>query len=575
MADPRAKQGIAMWEIEEAKVSNFRNVWQDTADLVYPRENQITSKRTPGEDKSQYVLEDSPMLASQKMASKLSNALVPYGRQFFSLIAKDRQINDVESVKRWLSFCTQILHDELLDSNFIVHLYESLRSLCVFGTCNLFSEWSVNRRTAKLKMNVYGKPSYGSLNFKDIGIAHYTIKQGEDGNIDTVIVKYPLTARQAVQRFGEKAGDSTMKLAGDVKTESKLCDFIHIVRPLAEGNEQFVKNLAMPFESVHINIKDQEIAEEGGYEELPYSVARWMKSSDEKYGRGQGTEFLGRFKRLQKEYATMIKLANRIAEPPLQVKSSFEGRVRTQPNSINKVMEENSIMPLYNMSAQFPYTEKFLEEERKVIREVFFLDVFSPITNLSGDRRTQMEINQRTMEGYEELASPVARTETELLNANTKRSFMLCYRNGRFPTPPAELMKINRQTRMLELDIDSIGLEFIGKLSLALRNQQSQAFQNYAVFLGQMDAQFPGIKRPSDNINIDKGFRRMGRVWGVAEEDLTTEDERDAIRKDRMQEMQQQKAAMAAATAADAYGKTTGKPEEGSAAEKAMSGMGA
>ncbi len=62
MADERAKEIIKEQEREETKAANFRNLYQEVADHMLPRENQIIGVRTPGEDKSQQIFDPTAML---------------------------------------------------------------------------------------------------------------------------------------------------------------------------------------------------------------------------------------------------------------------------------------------------------------------------------------------------------------------------------------------------------------------------------------------------------------------------------------------------------------------------------
>ena len=48
--DKLAKEIIDFRDRERARQSNFRNLWQDTADMVYPQTYSIAEIRTSGQD---------------------------------------------------------------------------------------------------------------------------------------------------------------------------------------------------------------------------------------------------------------------------------------------------------------------------------------------------------------------------------------------------------------------------------------------------------------------------------------------------------------------------------------------
>lgn len=550
MADERAKEVIKEQEREEQKASNFRNLYQEVADHMLPRENQIIGVRTPGEDKSKQIFDPTAMLDLQDMASGLSASFFPPGELAFGLTVKDRAIANIDSVKRYLALAAQITHDELFASNFMLQLNETLSSLIGFGTGNLFSEWSLG------------------LNFKDWDVSFYTIKQNSAGLVDTVILKYPLTARQAVQEFGlDNVGEKILKAFKELKTKSKRFIFIHRVGPRMERNQRFTDFLNMPWESLYVAVEEEIIIKgidpkgrynEGGFEEFPYSVPRWKKSSNEKYGRGQGTIALSVSKELQQMHADLIECGNKWNNPPREILSNaVEGQVDVRPGAANLVSQMNSIKALDDgMRGSFPITKDSLEFLQDIIHRIFFVDVFAPLANLPGDRRTTVEIRERVKQAMKKLAGPIYRLQSELFTPVITRSVLLLIRNGVIPPPPPEL-----QGR-------GFGIEYISELALAMRDQQSRAFVQFAGLVSELDAVFPGAK---DIVNIDRALPDIAFTFGMKVEHLSTEEEIAATREARQEQLQTQQALEAAQAGSQAYGQTTKSPEEGSPAEALMS----
>lgn len=536
MADARAIEVIKEQEREEQNASNFRNLYQEVADQMLPRENQIIGVRTPGEDKSKQIFDPTAMLDLQDMVSGLSAAFFPPGELAFGLTVKDRKIANIDSVKRYLALASQITHDELFASNFMLQLNETLSSLIGFGTGNLFSEWNLG------------------LNFKDWDVSFYTIKQNSAGLVDTVIIKYPLTARQAIQEFGEDAGEKVVEASKNADTVSKVFPFIHRVRPRAERNRNFTDFLNMPFESLYVNVEEQKLVEEGGFEEFPYAVPRWKKSSNEKYGRGQGTIALSVSKELQQMHADLVECGNKWNNPPREVlDTAVEGRVDVRPGADNRVTAMNSIKALDDgIRGNFPVTKDVLEFIQDIVHRIFFVDVFSPLANLPGDRRTTVEIRERVKQAVKKLASPIYRLQSELFTPIITRSVLLLIRNGVIPYPPAEL------------EGRGFGIEYISELALAIRDQQSQAFVQFADLVSALDPVFPGAK---DIVNIDRALPDIGITFGVKVEHLSTKEEIEEMRRVRAEQLAEQKATEAAQALAQGYGQTTKAPEEGSLAE--------
>ena len=539
MADDRAKEIIKEQEREEQKASNFRNLYQEVADHMLPRENQIIGVRTPGEDKSQQIFDPTAMLDLQDMASGLSAAFFPPGELAFGLTVKNREIANRDKNKRYLALAAQIAHDEIFASNFMLQLNENLSSLIGFGTGNLYSEWKLG------------------LNFKDWDVSFYTIKQNSAGLVDTILLKYPLTARQAIQEFGDDAGTKVLEDSKNPEKESNKYDFIHRVGPRNERNQQFTDSLNMPIESIFVNVKEEIVVEEGGFEELPFAVPRWKKSSNEVWGRGQGTVALSIVKTLQQMYADFIECGNKWNNPPRQsLVNTVEGKVDVRPGANNIVTQIDAIKALdQGVRGNFPITKEMLEFVQNIVHRIFFVDVFAPLAHLTGDRRNMLEIRERIKQAMKKLAGPIYRLQSELFTPVITRSVLLLIRNGVIPRPPAELQG------------QGFGIEYISELALAMRDQQSRAFQQFAGLVTELDPVFPGAK---DTINIDRALPDIAFTFGLKAEHLSTEEEIATAREARRIALEKQQQLEAARVAGPAYQSATKAPESGSPAEALM-----
>jgi hypothetical protein len=135
-------------------------------------------------------------------------------------------------------------------------------------------------------------------------------------------------------------------------------------------------------------------------------------------------------------------------------------------------------------------------------------------------------------------------------------------RNHAVEPPPPELGGV------------SFNLEYVGPLAMALKSEQARGFQEWINFVGGAATAFPD-KHLEDNVDFDDAIPRIGRTFGVNVEDITSSEERDTIRQNRAQDLQQQKMMMAAQAASKSYKDATGAPEEGSPAEALMAQAGA
>jgi len=534
-----AQDYITMYDRAERDAVNFRSLYQSVADLMFPRENKIISTRVAGEEKGSGVIDPTGIMASIEMASGLSINLFPPGQRFYNVVMADKALNEIDSVKRVLGKITDISHQKRANSNFMLQANETLRSISVFGTGCLFNEWV---------------PGIG-LNYIDYDVGQYLIRENSKGRVDTVMFKIPYTVTQAIEEYGDRAGESVMEMYKDPSRHNEQFWYIRVVRPRAVPSR-----FEMPFEVTDISIKDKVIVYEGGYEEFPYAVPRWTKSSGEVWGRGQGTFALSAVRGLQTLKRDLYECGNKHNNPPLEVLESFEGEVKTFPGALNFVAERKSIGAIEQQAlGNFPITVDILENAQEEVKKWFFNDVFVQLRDLKGDRRTTLEIRERLAEGLQRLGPPIGRLQEEWLSPLVARDILLLLRNGELPPLPPEMHG------------KAFKIEYVGRLAMELKSQQARGWQQWAATGAELSQVFPDV---IDNINVDSGYRRLGETLGVSVEDMTSADERDQLRQQRAAQQQAMMQTQLAAEAGKAYPGATKAPEEGSAAKKIMDAVG-
>lgn len=543
MADYTAQEYIQLQKLEESNQSNIRNLWQETGDQIYPYV-QITTTYQNGIPRTTTIYDMTPYLDMCDMVSGLKYILMPSGQYYFA-VKTSKELSTNDNAQRYLSLVTEIAHEKIASSNFITEFDEVLRNEVIFGPGTIFSEW------------IRGI----GLNYKATEIGTYQLLEDNTKNVDSIFVKFQLTARNAKKEFGSNVGKSVSKALEKCETENNKFWFIHCVKPRKNRNYNFSDNANMPFESVFVNVIDEIIVDEGGFPENPYHTARWMRPCGEKDGRGIGTEGLPQIRVLNKMSKTFIEVGNKWGDPPLEVVTNdVEGDVDTRPGALTHVMRRGSVGAIeQNALGNFPITEKSLDRQTDLVHRMFFKNTFSPLEDLTGDRRTTLEIRERIKQSWPKIGPPVTRIWFEQLTKCITRSILLLIRNGEIPYPPPELAGAN------------FGIEFVGPFALELRSSQAKAFQEWVGWIGQMEQAFPNsVERPSDYLDMKDAIPRMGRTFGVNSEDMASEEEVMAKQQQRIKEMQQMQAMQAAQVASQAYNQTTGAPEQGSPAGAMM-----
>jgi len=540
-----ARSVIDLWKRELRNQQPHRNLWQQASDRVLPRMNRITNERSPGEDKSLLVYDDTPQESLREMTAGLSSSTVQTGQHFYEIRLRDQELAEREDGDRAIWKLVEDAHIELFTSNFVSRYNQMLAPYAGLGQGCLYSEFS--RKSLK-------------LTFKNIDIADYVFLENADGEIDVVVVSFTLTARQAIQNYGE---ENLPKDIQDAATKADRADekfkFLHIVRPRTDRNTNKRSWRHMPFESLHVAVESQQVVREGGYRQMPFIIFRWIVAAGEKYGRGQGTEYLARFKVLDRMVQDYVDAANRWAHPPYEKRQDFEGEVDLRPDGENVVMEIGSVKAVdQRMLGNMPITDQIIKLYTDKVEKVFFVDVFRSLSQLTGNQRmTTLEVSERLREGMKRI-SPMASQLYEDMNRLIERVTDLLIEHRRVVLPP-------------ELGGAEWSIEYLGALALALRDKEAAGFMRFSEFAMNVATVSP---ESLDTVNWDEAMPDMAKSLGVKSTHISTQERIDAIRKARAEQQEAEHAMPASETAAKVYKQTREAPEEGSPAEALMGAVG-
>ena len=550
MADlqPKAKDAIFMRDRALAKQQTTRSLWQSVADLEFPQTYGITTKRSDGQELMFNIFDPTAIYALEDMASGISSNLFPPGQKFFNFKVPLR-VGDDQDAKDYLYYLTEVLHEEVFNSNYLSQTGNTIQYWAGFGTGANYCDWTVA----------------DGLSFRDYAIGTYQCLENDRGIIDTMILNMPKTARQIKQRFGsgENAGKplgTSVDLALGTDNSSSSADdefnVVWIVRPRSDRNPEMIDSLNMPWESLYVNEKDQVVLEEGGFDEFPFAVPRYNVIYREVYGRGRGTMMLPEVRTLNRAAKDYQEMENKWVNPPREILDTFEGQVDVTPGAENFVTQMKSIRALeLGALGAYPTTAEGLELRRESVRMGFFKNAFEPISGLKGDRRGQLEIIERLREGLKKATRPFGRLFVELITPQMTRCASLLIRNNVVEKPPASL-----QGHLMQL-------RFINPLALALEDQQARGGQQWVAALGEA-SQIRGLEGVTDNIAGDTWARNLGESFGVRQDEIKDIDVRDEGRQLKAEALAQQEQKELLQAGTDAYAKSTKAPEEGSLAEQ-------
>jgi len=531
----------------EADRGTWESHWQEILDYVMPRKAEITFLRSRGEKRTEVLFDSTAITANNLLAASLQGTLTSPSLPWFSLKLRDDDANKVRDIQIWLEDTARRMYAVFNESNFNTEVHEMYLDLCSVGTSAIFVE-EANEGFIQ-----------GGLHFNTLHIAEYFIQENSTGRVDTLYRKYKMTARQAVQEFGEDNVGTKIKEALKAKPDTQF-NFIHAVEPTSdyERSVGMKSKTKLPFHSCHVCFEDKMVVRTGGYNEFPYLVPRWSKATGEIFGRSPSYNALPDIKTLNKAVEIGLKAWAKAIDPPLLVTDDgVIGRVRMTPAGITVVRSDTAIKPL-QIGSNWQITDLKENQLRTAIRQAYYSD---QLQLQEGPQMTATEVQVRYELMQRLLGPTLGRFQTEFLNPLIERVFGIMMRaDALMPRPEA----------MSGLNMD---IEYVGPLARSQRMEEAIAVERLYQLAMQVVQVDPTVM---DVINHEQAIRMRATLLGVPKTVLRGEDEVAEIREERaaaQQQAQEQAMAQQQADTALSQGKAMtemSKPETKEGMEEAM-----
>ena len=506
----------------ESDRATWEDHWQDILDYVMPRKADISFVRAKGTKRTEVLYDSTAITANNLLAASLQGTLTSPSLPWFHLKLRDKELNENRDVQLWLEDSARRMYDTFNESNFNTEVHELYLDLCSVGTGSMFVEEGNN-----------GFETEG-IHFNTLHIAEYFIQENINGQVDTLYRKYKLTARQAIEEFGEDNLGEKILEASKNKPD-KMFNFIHAVEPTKDYERALRKAITkLPFHSCHVCVEDKMVVRTGGYNEFPYLVPRWAKATGEIFGRSPSYNALPDIKTLNKAVEIGLKAWAKAIDPPLLVQDDgVIGRVRMTPAGITVVRNDGAIKPL-QIGSNWQITDMKETQLRTAIRQAYYSD---QLQLQEGPQMTATEVQVRYELMQRLLGPTLGRFQSEFLNPLIERTFGIMLRAGAL-MPEPDIIKGQQ-----------IDVEYVGPLARSQRMEESVAIERLyglAMNVVQVD---PTIM---DNINHDEAIRLRATLLGVPKTILRGRDEVTELREERAEQQQQMALAQQQQAAGDA-----------------------
>jgi hypothetical protein len=499
----KAKQVVKKFERLKSERANWDTYWEQLAQFIIPRKDNVYGHPTVGEDKHNRLYDSTSIHSNELLASALHSMLTNPSSVWFGLSTGEKELDNIKEVRQWLQDAVMKIIKTLNNSNFQEEIHETYIDLGGIGT-------------SVLDIMEDGQ---SVIRFKSRPIYEGYIEESSRGVVDTVYSEYEWTLRQIVQEFGKDALKASFELEREFETnpERKYC-IIHAREP--QSHKKDAKTA-----SYHVLKEHAYLLKEAKFNEQPYAVPRWTKISGEKYGRCPGMKALPDIKMLNQMMRTAIRAAQKAADPPLMVPDNgFLLPIRTTPGGTNiyRAGTKDRIEPLIH-NARLDINAEMIETTRIRVRQAFFID---QLQLQDGPQMTATEVMQRTEEQLRMMGPIIGRFNNELLKPIIDRVFGIMLRKQMFGPVPEALAKRELEVR------------YISQISKAQRASEADTFTRVVQSIAPIIEAQPQV---FENFNGDEILRYHANIFGLPEEMLNS---RDQVQQSRQAQQQAQAAQM-------------------------------
>lgn len=545
---PRLQDIIARYtKLKATRDGYWQSLWRKVRHYCYPDEEEGLSQ---GGERGNTIYDITAIEARQRLASGMYQWMAPPDQRWFELLPQDKALRDNATVKEFFQAASGILAYQLANSNWPSELIKTLNDLACGLDGVLYCE------DGGLK---------SSLNFKSFPIETVCYECDRYGCVDTVFREMTLSARQALQQFGQNAlPERMLKAAQDECHQDDEFKILHAVMPRDSGRDGEARKDRKPYASYYIDLQDKAMLEEGGYDEMPFAICSFRKSNREHYGRGPGVDALPDIRMLNRMRQTYILNAEFAANPIWTVPDgSVVGREfnRSPGAVIPYKLEYNGAKPeIIQRGNNLAVDANTIEQERMHIRQQFFWDIFDPLGDLRN--MTAAEVSVRNNSKIVPFAPIAGTLHSDLFGRIIQRCLGICARRGLLPVPPPQLVATGGEYR----------IEFVSKIARSIKRMEALGWLQTETSIHGIIQVRPDIM---DNFDADQIARDIAITEGCNPQWLVAAKDRDALREARAQAAAvQQQQQMVQGLAANAAGLSR-RPEQGSLMGKVMDSLGA
>lgn len=555
----------------KTKKNPYLEQFQRVGEFVHTRKQEFESEHSEGDFLTDELFDGSGPKAAKTAASSILSMLWPNSVRRFRL-SMPRDMEDTEEHKKYYEFVTEKNLDVLdnpkggLPTSLDEYMFDEL----TFGTAGI---------------DIMPDP-LTKVRYTPWGVKHMSIAEGKGGFVDTVYIENEQTVQRIVMEYGLDKVSEKVREAFEKKRFDEKEKILVAIEPRLLRNPRGLGNRDMPFQSIHIEIKQKHMLRESGFEEFPMVIGRFWKILKEVYGRSPAMDALPDIQQINVVREGVDIGLEKTLDPPLVVVHDSilgNGIIDTSAGGLTVINvsgragERNPIEPLFTVGDVRP-AENRIENLQETIANHFFIDRLLDFNNETrmtlGEAQIRNRLRNATLgtifsRQIAEVFSPLiertfnillAQNELGVVRGSVEEQVIREFENKEPMIIPDEI------ARRMQAGEDVFKIEYF---TPALRIMQAEEVEGIFRTLEQAAIMAAVVPDIMDNIDSDEAIRRISNLLGAPSEILRPRAKVEEIRDNRQAQLeaqQEQEQLMASAEVARNVGQSglvpTQRPQE-------------
>ena len=537
---------------------DYEPIWRDVVDYLNFNRFNFLQDRQKGQKSNTLVYDGSPVTAWKLLTAGILGNTLTQSQKWFSLTIPNvitfprtsalrkynGRIDEIPQVKVYLEDKQDQMYAAINRSNFYSEAYMLIGDASSIGTATLYAEEDIARK---------------KINFICMNPGECYIAENRFGEVDTMFRKFAMTARAASQIFDVNLMEPGLRNAVENAPYS-LFNFIHACFPRDDiemyfkpdgtiqpksgmDNTKWVSmyiqggNAAVTSRTPSTGGSGTKVLKKSGYSFNPFITWRWLKNSEETYGRSPAMDAIVDIMKLNVIGKTMLQAAQMSVEPPMLVHEKFRNRLQLGPRGRNyfkaNEMSKESISPI-NMGMNFSIGVDRENKLQKIIEQHFMTDYFVMLWKaaMEGSQLSVPQVLEMQGEKASIMMPMMERMIFDFLNPVIDVVDMIEENAGRMPDPPDFVKEI-----LMPYAGTSMPVQYNGPLAVAQKRwAKAQGVLQGLETLKPLMQVFPEV---ADVIDPTGTAMELVKDSGWPAKGIRTADEIFKVRQDRAKGNQQ------------------------------------